>query len=527
MKVTIKYNQISKSFENKEVITIGNNSDFDFTIDSLFNGEILKLVYSEKYSNYIVVNASGSDSFLCNNKNFTKILAGKNFSLKNSKLPFAIEFNVEIPVLASVNSETFQGQIEKAHNQAINIQNNNTSGFEGEIEKNRVAIVKEIGYKIFELKSFIKSASNTSFALNVTMVVLCFVCSFAITNFLLGLKISTSASSLNLTTNFGFLICVSAILITVCMLIKQAVFSLLDYNNSRRVVNSSSVHKFIVQFGVIFMIVIYFINLLYYNQVPNFVLGAIFISFLFVGALVISTMGSGYFKFQSEKNKLLLSNYEYREDFESVMKNYRILIHKYLNSLSQNRINNIKNNLVNNQMKMVVEFFVGLFTSPFLAYGVSNTLAGCFPEAANWVRISGLRFSPVFLVLSTFLIIFAFFSFVRSFTLGKQIKGSEVIKFDGFHDYNSHGVTILGLDSTKSLDSERKIVLFIACFIILIEFTMNVSYFVSEIGSDVQGMFLSFVTALVPTALLIAETNLLSETMFKINNCNELLNSLD
>ena len=158
---------------------------------------------------------------------------------------------------------------------------------------------------------------------------------------------------------------------------------------------------------------------------------------------------------------------------------------------------------------------------------MSNTLAGCFPEAANWVRISGLRFSPVFLVLATFLIIFAFFLFVRAFAIGKQIKGSEIIKFDGFHDYNSHGVTVLGLDSIRSLEREKFIVMFIACFIILIEFTMNVSYFITEIGGDIQGMFLSFVTALVPTALLIAETHLLSATIHKIHNYEDLLSILD
>ena len=69
--------------------------------------------------------------------------------------------------------------------------------------------------------------------------------------------------------------------------------------------------------------------------------------------------------------------------------------------------------------------------------------------------------------------------------------------------------------------------MFIACFIILIEFTMNISYFATEIGGDLQGMFISFVAALVPTALLIAETNLLSATMYKINNYNKLLEMLD
>ena len=79
----------------------------------------------------------------------------------------------------------------------------------------------------------------------------------------------------------------------------------------------------------------------------------------------------------------------------------------------------------------------------------------------------------------------------------------------------------------RSLERERNVVMFIACFIILIEFTMNVSYFITEIGGDIQGMFLSFVTALVPTALLIAETHMLSATMYKINNFNELLATLD
>ena len=209
------------------------------------------------------------------------------------------------------------------------------------------------------------------------------------------------------------------------------------------------------------------------------------------------------------------------------MKSYRGLISSYVNKMSQNKINTVKSNLVNNQMKMVLEAFIGLLTAPFLAYGVSNTLASCFPEAANWVRISGLRFSPIFLVLASFLIIFAFFSFVRAFTIGKQIKASEIIKFDGFHDYASHGVTVLGLDSMRSLEREKNVVMFIACFIILIEFTMNVSYFITEIGGDIQGMFLSFVTALVPTALLIAETHMLSATMFKINNYSELLETLD
>jgi hypothetical protein len=353
------------------------------------------------------------------------------------------------------------------------------------------------------------------------------VSSFGITNFLFGFGIDNSASGLNLTTNVALLLGVSAILIIICNVLSYAVFSLLEFNKRKKLGVSNLTQKLIIAFTSIILFVVYVINLFYYKAIPSFQSASFFISLLFTGGLAVVSVASGYFKFQSSTYSQMLNESEYRQDFETVINQYRNFIREKVNSLSQNRINSVKNTLVNNQIKMVVETFIGILTSPFLAYGVSNTLASCFPEAANWERIAGLRFSPIFLVLATFLIIFAFFSFVRAFTIAKQIKGSEIIRYDGFHDYNTHGVTIYGIDSIKSLEKEKSIVMFIACFIILIEFTMNVSYFITEIGGDIQGLFLSFVTALVPTALLIAETHMLSATMQKVNNYSELLSTLD
>ena len=179
------------------------------------------------------------------------------------------------------------------------------------------------------------------------------------------------------------------------------------------------------------------------------------------------------------------------------------------------------------QLKSVGEIVIGVLTAPLLAYGVSNTLAMCFPEAAGWVRISGLRFSPVFLGLATFLIIFAFFAFVSAFLAGKKIQGSQVIKQDGFSDYRQHGVSIFGLEGTRKLESDKRLFLSIACVIIFIEFMMNVSYFMSETGGDFKGVMLAVVAALVPTALLIAETLMLSQTRFDIYACDELVAKLD
>ena len=63
--------------------------------------------------------------------------------------------------------------------------------------------------------------------------------------------------------------------------------------------------------------------------------------------------------------------------------------------------------------------------------------------------------------------------------------------------------------------------------IVGIEFSMNVSYFMQEIGGDLSGMLLAAVAALVPTALLVAETFMLSQTKFEIHACNELVEKVD
>lgn len=519
MKVIIKNADNVREFNDQNTIIIGNNDRCDILLDNLMVNTTVKLIYSEKYNNYVLINSSKNEKVLCNGKSFSKALVPPFFSLEIEKYTLLITLD-ELSENANSNGNVMAYEQVKSKRKIVDIFNNQT-------EKNRIAIVKEIGNKIEELKSAVRTLTNTSLFLNFGMAILSVICAFGMTNFLLGLKVDSGTSVLNITTNFGFLVCLSAVVLSIALILKYGVYAIVEFDKNKKLGDSNIAHKFIILLSSIFMFMVYVINLFYYKDIPGFGSASFFISILFVGALTAVSVASGYFRSELKSKVNELTDSEFREDFETILKQYRILIDNYVNSLSQNRIAAIRGVLLNNQMRMIMETGLGILTAPFLAYGVSNTLAMCFPEAANWVRISGLRFSPIFLVLATFLIIFAFFIFVSAFTISKEIKGSEIIKFDGFHDYNSHGVTILGIDSTKSLNRERITLLFIAYSIILIEFTMNVSYFVMEIGGNIQGMFLSFVTALVPTALLIAETNLLSNTMFRINNYNELLAMLD
>ena len=74
MKVVIKYGDLTQEFENQANITIGNSPSCDIIVSELGDDEVLKLVYAQKYNNYVLMNVSQSRDILCNNKVFSKIL---------------------------------------------------------------------------------------------------------------------------------------------------------------------------------------------------------------------------------------------------------------------------------------------------------------------------------------------------------------------------------------------------------------------------------------------------------------------
>jgi len=409
----------------------------------------------------------------------------------------------------------------------IEQQNYETNAIEqkkAEIEKARVGIVKKTGYVINDLKSKLVLNFRASVLLHISMILTSLVTAFGVANYLTGLEIEETKNFIHLPTNIKILVAFTVVLYGLCLILKQGVYLYLQ-NKEKTTATSVTVQNFMLFSGGLFFAGIYVINLLYYINInPLF---AVFVSLFFVGLAVIVAMACGYFKYNGHKLTYGLDQNEYREDFEVVLNDYRQWIEKYINSMSNTKINNIKDKLFNLQLKSVGETVLGFITAPFLAYGVSNTLAMCFPEAAGWIRVSGLRFSPVFLVLATFMIVFAFFAFVNGFLCVRKIQGSNVIKQDGFSNFLTHGVDIFGIQGIRKLESEKTRSLVIGCSIILIEFTMNTSYFFGEIGGDLQGIFLSVIAALVPTALLIAETYMLSQTKFDIYACEELVAKID
>ena len=397
-----------------------------------------------------------------------------------------------------------------------------------DIEKERVAIIKQVAYKINDLKNKISMGSKSSVVLHIGLYFASLVCAFGLANYLTGLPLKDAQSIIQMPTNLKLVLLYSIVIFGIGFMLKQGVYLYFQSklpNKTNYAPKAAEV--FMLLIPSILFVTIYFINVLYYISPGGFPFFAIFISLFFVAVCATLAAGCGYFKSNNVENQMELEQYEYREDFEKVIKDYQRWIERFINSLSSTKLKNIKERIFPLQLKSLGETALGIVTAPFLAYGVSNTLAMCFPEAAGWVRISGLRFSPIFLVLAAIMIIFGFFMFTNAFFNVRKVQGSNVLKQDGFSNYQSHGVEIFGLEGCKKLNVDMRRSLVIGLSIIGIEFTMNVSYFSQTIGGDLSGMLLSMVAALVVTAILIAETYMLSQTKYEIWTLEELLAKVD
>lgn len=534
MAVTISSTGKEKTFE-KEIINIGSNPDCDYVLDVGFNF-MLTVQYNAKENKCTIVNTFSNENILFKGKPIgTKLETDKicKLMIEGSSEFIGIKITESAPsasfkTAANIAAEDFtEEDIKGLYGADVNASTRiKIEKKKTDIEKARAAIVKETGSAINALKKRLSLNTASAVFLNIALFLSSLVTAFGVSNYLMGLPIVETKNFLHMPANIKMLFLFTILIFGLSILLKQGVFLLLQNKNNETNV-SKTAETFMLGVSSLFIIALYIINLIYYMNPNGNVIFGILISLFFIGIMTTIAISCGYFKYNGQELSKELDKFEYREDFEEVMTAYGQWIERYINSLGKNKLQNIKDKLFSLQLKSAGELIIGLLTAPFLAYGVSNTLAMCFPEAAGWVRISGLRFSPVFLVLATFLIIFAFFAFVNAFYSVRKIQGSEVIKQDGFSNYLSHGVDIAGLQGVRKMNTEKTRSLVIGLVIIFIEFSMNTSYFMTEIGGDFQGIFLSVIAALVPTALLIAETYMLSQTKFDIYASEELLAKLD
>lgn len=515
-------------FDGKKVITIGSTQDDDFFVEE--HNVQMVLTYDDVLQKYVLYNNSNGEPYF-KGKPFKRLEINNIARLLYSDSEDFINIDA-----ANIDDVIL---VKSVVQEADNFDFTNLENFEGDIKSKlekqlefidvrRISIVKEISHKINDLKKKITQNTKGAIFTHIALFLSALVCAFAVSNYIMGLSISESADYLHLPTNIKIWWLYAFLIMGVLLILKQGFYGYFYTELSVGKIKISRNVQYTLMFLSSFILIgVYAFNFIYYLDYSKNITFPFFISLFFIAVAFVLAVSSGYFKANGCVLAENLYKYEYREDFEKVIKEYQKWINCFVNTLSEAKIKYIQDKLFLLRIKEFFETFVGILTAPFLAYGVSNTLAMCFPEAAGWIRISGLRFSPVFLVLATCLIVFAFFLLTFSFSILNKINNSDVIKQDGFSRYLIHCAEILGLTGTLKARKEMNTACFIALAIIFIEITMNISYFSNEIGHDFSGLFLSVVSALVPTALLIAETFLLGRTKFQIYAIDELLSKAD
>ena len=558
MKLVIASKNNEQVFKDTDTINIGTAPNCDFRLDkSKLGFDLIFSVQFQPDGKCFVVNTFNSDKLLFKGQPIGKTLeigslcklmiadTDEFVSIKATvagTIPKVVPGSLELAnkksaakiirvdnrkTMSSIEVEDINEQdIENLYGKGIGAQTKlKIDKRKADLEKRRSFIQKEISYKSNYLKDKIAQNEILLAVLNALIVFTPLAIVFILKDVY---KLNAGASNKEIQTQVMFLISLFFIIIT--FLLKLGQFLSLQIKNNPRVSESTKQIKNLCMFsscGAFALVIIFSIVELFTGtyKVPPFACQMLLICSLlciFLGAFAGVTQNT------SADAGEEFDSYQNREDFQGLTKDYQQWIILFVNNISKKRLKDIDGQIFGLQLKAAGEYLMGIITAPFLAYGVSQTLAECFSEAAAWIRLSaGFKFSPIFLTLATLMIVFAFHCFATSFAITKRIYASNVIKEDGFSDYNVHGVNIYGVESTKNLKKEAKKFFLIALSVICIEITMNVSYFVGEMGKDIQGMVLSMIAALVPTAILIMETTMLGNTKFEIIQKEELLQKVD
>lgn len=552
MKVTIASKNNEKSFDNLSVINIGSAPNCHFKINVGF--DLLLSLQQGEDGKWKVVNNLKTDKILFRGQPIGAVLqigslcklmfedtdefvsikitsAGTNPKVVPGSLELANKKNAERikrvenrRTLQSIADEDLNEEdIESLYGTGTGVQAKlKIDRKKADIERRRALVTKEVAYKANYLRAKVAQNELLLKILNGFIIFVPLMMAYVLKDIIVIIDRKDMQSRIL------FLVAVAFAILT--FLLKQGQFLNLQNKVKKNVIQSAKLIQsmcMLVSSGMFGVIIIFSLAemITHTHNLPTLIpLMLILCTFLciFLGIF------SGFTKNIISESGEELDSYESREDFQAVIKDYQQWIELFVNNIGRKRLKDINNKIFNLQIKSGFEYILGFATAPFLAYGVSQTLAECFPEAAAWVRLSaGFKFSPIFLVLATLMICFAFHCFSTSFATTKRMNYSNIIKQDGFSDYNVHGVVLHGVESCKNLKAEANKFFLIAISVVIIELVMNVSYFTGVMGGDMMGIVLSFVAALVPTAILIMETNMLGNTKFEIIIREELLEKVD
>ena len=541
-----------QTFDGRDIINIGTAKNCNYKLENL-GFELTFSLQKQENGKWYIINLINSDKLLFRGQPIGRSLeiagslcklmiagtdefvsikitvAGTNPKIVPGSLELANRRNAEKikrenrKTMSMIEDEEINEQdIENLYGTGIGAQTKiKIDRRKADIERRRALITKEIAYKSNYLRNKLGQNEILLAVLNALIIVIPFSIALILKDI-----VRIQSNNGDLQTRIFFLVALCFVIVT--FLLKQGQFLTLQNKGKKVPLSSLQIQRMsvITSYGLFGVVLIFSISelMVHTYNVPDFVCQ---MTILCTCLCIFIGLFAGFIKNINTETGEELDSYQSREDFQAVVKDYQQWITLFVNNISRKKLKDIKESIFNLNVKAAGEYLMGIVTAPFLAYGVSQTLAECFSDAAAWIRIDNFKFSPIFLTLATLMIVFAFHCFATSFATSKRLHASNVIREDGFSDYNVHGVNIHGVESSKNVKKEARKFLMIALAVVVIEMTMNVSYFINEMGHDMQGMILSLIAALVPTAILIMETTMLGNTKFEIIIKEELLQKVD
>ena len=264
MAIIISSSSQKKQFENNKVLTIGSSESCDFRIPNT-NFELI-LEYNDKENTYTVTN-NGGVCPLFKGQTFKTLMVSKITRLIFQDSQEFVNFEVVEKNEQQKDADDFYNDGIKSlyagdKNSSVKIKLDKAKAV---LDLKRTAIIKEVSHQINDLKKKISQNTKGAIFSHFAMFWGCFVCAFAVNNYICGLSIQESADYIHLPTDIKLWLLYTVLIMGIMFIFKQGMYgwfySKISNNKAKM---SKSAQIFLVSISLLLMSGVYCFNLIYY-----------------------------------------------------------------------------------------------------------------------------------------------------------------------------------------------------------------------------------------------------------------------
>ena len=325
MAFTISSKNGEKTFSDRDLVNISSKPGYDYQIDTPFPF-MLTVHYDKNTGKCLLINQYRSQKFLFKGKPISTSLDIDKvckLMIDGTDEFLMIKCDGQAHQSLAGNAMT-EDDIRAVYGNEVNAGAKlKLEQRKSDLETARVAICKQISAPINDMRHRISMNSKGGILLHIALFLASLVCAFGVSNYLTGLPLTDAGSVIQMPTNMKLIFVYAFVILGIGLVLKQGVYLSLQEKEGQTLENSGIAQRFMIVLSSAFYVAVYLTNVLYYLGPKSLPFFAVFISLFFVGTALTLAIACGYFKSVNVTTKLELNKYEYREDFEQVMREYQ------------------------------------------------------------------------------------------------------------------------------------------------------------------------------------------------------------